>query len=180
MNFKLIFLCLLCGLLTAVLLLTFFCLMPELGLFFIFVLPGIIFGLVLTKYFKRSNPLFIIASAVIYFICALFNTMFMAKTYELIIIACSLGGMLSLLGVFNNRVVPLANFRKAALIGSIGSVVSALVIVALVYYIDHSSEFNGEGADVLMIMSNFLIFPLWQTAFAMAIKTQPNNEINQV
>ncbi len=177
MDKKLLITCLATGLVTTVL---------SVGLFYsgififtllgIILIPGFLFGLAVTNHYKeissRQKTLFISISTLVYIVCALTTFYLSGSTSNISIVLFSTFSLPLITLLFNNFIKKLKNIQASLLIGALGGFLTGIIMFSILYFVDEKVQ--GESGSALLILSNLLIFPIWQTFFALTIKVDCN------
>ncbi|HRG00373.1 MAG TPA: hypothetical protein PKZ75_04615 [Bacteroidia bacterium] len=177
MDKKLIFTCLITGIITTVvsglLFLSGVFLFSLLGTFFI---PGLLFGLVVSTYFNDGESthrfIFTIICSIIYLFSAFITFYLNAATNYIVLAFYSTLTLPLITLLFDSLIKKLENKKKSLTIALIGGFFSGIIIYALLHFIRLSNiiNFQGENGAFAETITQLLIFPFWQTFFAFTIK----------
>lgn len=146
--------------------------------------PGFILGIILmincddTILFK-TKFIFVILSAIIYIICALFVNV--ANEQELVtsinLLVASSVGFIFLKLSFDFLIAKKIDFKKTILLPLIMGLLSPLLSAYCMYYL-HYLKFDQNILESLTWAGIYSIFPIWYSLFALNIETRQKATAN--
>lgn len=141
------------------------------------IIPSLLFGLVMTRYFSditfKSKLIFTSISFIIYLFSAFTSFYLNAATNYIALVLLSTFTLPLITIIFDNTIKKSGEQKSSILIALIGGCLSGLIIYFLQYLI--KIKLQGENAALALILVQFLIFPFWQFAFALSVKIKKTN-----
>ncbi|MES2515921.1 MAG: hypothetical protein V4580_17335 [Bacteroidota bacterium] len=139
-------------------------------------IPGLLFGLVLSLYYKdistRQKLAFIIICSITYLISALTTFYLSGATNDMAIVLISTFSLPLTALFFDRFIKKLKSKRNSLAIGIAGGFLVDLIMHVLLHFVNNNVQ--GESGAVILTLTHLLIFPLWHTVFALTTRLDVN------